>query len=149
AQLGGRLPLMPIVSRLGIAGSLRLAVGAITFGILVLAVAGTTWLAAIYALVAGFGIGALSPLQGMRAQEVFGASSLGTAMGLLTFLFLVAGAIGPAVAGVIASATGSRALPVAAGAAATLGAALLLRSPNRADEGPGPSKAPHPGLTEL
>lgn len=146
AQLGGRLPLMPIVSRLGIAGSLRLAVGAITFGMLVLAVAGTSWLAAVYALVAGFGIGALSPLQGMRAREVFGASSLGTAMGLLTFLFLVAGAIGPAVAGVIASATESRALPVAAGAVVTFGAALLLRSPTRSDEGSGGSKPSSSGL---
>jgi predicted MFS family arabinose efflux permease len=56
ARLGGRLPLMPIVERLGIARSLRLAGGAITSRIPVLALAGTPWLAAIYALVAGFGI---------------------------------------------------------------------------------------------
>ena len=127
AQLGGRLPLMPIVWRLGTAGSMRLAYGAISIGCAVLAVAGTSVLAALYAVVAGFGIGATSPLVGMYARQVFGQASLGTAMGLIALVFAVVGSIGPAAAGWVASTTGSRALPVAAAAVITLLAAFLIR----------------------
>lgn len=127
AQLGGRLPLMPIVARLGAAGALRVAILAIAIGMVILAFAGSPVLAALYALIAGFGIGALSPLQGMHAEQVFGQRSLGTAMGLLSFVFLVAGSVGPAMAGALASASGSRALPVIAGAGLTLLAAVLMK----------------------
>ncbi len=127
AQLGGRLPLMPIVSKLGIAGSLRLAFGAIGLGALLLAFAGNPVLAASYALLAGFGIGASSPLTGMHARDVFGENSLGTAMGLLSFVFLVFGSLGPAAAGWIATATGSRSLPVALAAMVTFAAILFVR----------------------
>ena len=126
AQLGGRLPLLPIVSKLGTAGSLRLAFGAIGLGALLLAFAGNPILAAAYALLAGFGIGASSPLYGMHARDVFGATSLGTAMGLLSFVFLVFGSLGPAAAGWIATATGSRALPVALAAVATFAAIFFI-----------------------
>lgn len=127
AQLGGRLPLMPLVSRLGVANSLRLAYAAVSLGALALAFAGSSVLAASYALLAGFGIGAVSPLVGMHSKNVFGAASLGTAMGLVSLVFLVVGAAGPVAAGWVAEATGSRALPVAASALITLLAAALIR----------------------
>lgn len=132
AQLGGRLPLMPIVARLGTTGALRLSYGAISVGALLLAVASSPWIAAGFAVVAGFGIGASSPLQGMHARIVFGASSLGTAMGLLSLAFMVIGSIGPAAAGTIATATGSRALPVFGGAVLTAAAIPLIRNPETA-----------------
>lgn len=125
AQLGGRLPLMPIVSRLGVTGSFRLAIVAISAGMVILAFAGTPLLAALFALVAGFGVGALSPLQGMQSHRLFGESSLGTAMGLTSLVFLVMGAAGPALAGVVAEATGSRKAPVLAAAAVTLVGVLV------------------------
>ena len=56
AQLGGRLPLMPLVRRIGVANSLRLAYAAIAVGSVALAFAGNHVLAALYAIVAGFGI---------------------------------------------------------------------------------------------
>lgn len=130
AQLGGRLPLMPIVRRLGVANSLRLAYVSMSLGALFLSVAGTPWLAALYAVLAGFGIGAVSPLVGMYSKEVFGQSSLGTAMGLMSLVFLVVGAGGPIAAGWVAESTGSRALPVAVSGGLTLLAALLVRSPD-------------------
>lgn len=120
AQLGGRLPLMPIVARLGVSGSFRLAIVAISAGMVILAFAGTPLLAAVFALVAGFGIGALSPLQGMQSHQLFGESSLGTAMGLTSLVFLVMGAAGPAMAGVVAETSGSRVVPVLGAAAVTL-----------------------------
>lgn len=127
SQLFGRLPLMPIVRRLGVLGSLRLAYLATSVGIVVLAFAGNPWLAAIYAALAGFGIGATSPLVGMYSSEVFGAKSLGTSMGLMGMVFLVVGSVGPAAAGFIAEATGSRAIPVAGAAVMTILAALVIR----------------------
>lgn len=130
AQLGGRLPLMPIVARLGTTGALRLAYGAISVGAVLLAFAGTSLVAGAFALVAGFGIGASSPLLGMHARRVFGASSLGTAMGLLSLVFMVVGAAGPVLAGTIATATGSRALPVLGGAVLTAAAIALLADPD-------------------
>lgn len=128
AQLGGRLPLMPLVTRLGVADTLRLSYVAIAAGALALAFAGTTPIAVFYAVVAGFGIGAASPLVGMYSNAVFGQASLGTAMGLVSLVFLVVGAVGPVTAGWVAEATGSRALPVAASAVLALAAAGLIRS---------------------
>lgn len=130
AQLGGRLPLMPIIARLQTTGALRLSYGSIAVGAVLLAFAGTAWVAAAFAVVAGFGIGASSPLQGMHARLVFGTASLGTAMGLLSLAFMVIGSIGPALAGSIATATGSRAIPVLGGAVLTTFAIPLIRTPD-------------------
>lgn len=131
AQLGGRLPLMPIVNRLQTTGALRLAYGSIAIGAVLLAFAGNPWTAGAFAVVAGFGIGASSPLQGMHARLVFGASSLGTAMGLLSLSFMVVGAVGPALAGITATVTGSRAIPVFGGGLLTALAIPLIRRPDR------------------
>ncbi len=127
AQLGGRLPLMPLVRKLGVAGSLRLAYFAIALGCLFLAFAGTPWLAAGYAIVAGFGVGAVSPLIGMHSRNVFGEASLGTAMGLVGLVFLLASATGPILAAVLAESTGSRSLPVLISSIIVLGAAVVTK----------------------
>ena len=128
AQLGGRLPLMPIVRRLGIAGSLRLAYVMIALGSIALAFAGNSLLAAAYALMAGFGIGAVSPLVGMHSKNIFHGAGLGTAMGLMNLVFQLANAIGPTGAAWIATGTGSRSVPIVISALVVLGAALVVRS---------------------
>lgn len=128
AQLGGRLPLMPVVRRLGVPGSLRLAYVAVGLGSLALAVAGNQFLAGVYAVTAGFGIGAMSPLVGMHSQKVFGSSSLGTAMGLVSLVFLLSGAVAPVIAAWVAESTGSRAIPVAVSAVVVASAALIIRA---------------------
>jgi MFS family permease len=127
AQLGGRLPLMFLVRRLGVASALRLAYTAIAFGSLALAFSGNQVMAAVYAVVAGFGIGAVSPLVGMYSKDVFGQHSLGTAMGLVSLVFLLANAIGPTGAAWVAEATGSRAVPVAISAAVVGVGAIIVR----------------------
>ena len=127
AQLGGRLPLMPLVRRFGIANSLRIAYGAIAVGSVALALSGSQILAAAYAVFAGFGIGAVSPLVGMHSKNVFGQASLGTAMGLVSLVFHVANAVGPVGAAWLAQSTGSRAIPVAISSIVMAGAALVVR----------------------
>lgn len=128
AQLGGRLPLMSLVRRFGVANSLRLAYGAIAAGSVALAFAGSQGLAAVYALAAGFGIGAVSPLVGMHSRNVFGSASLGTAMGMVSLVFLLASAAGPVGTAWVADAAGSRAIPVVISAAVVACAALVVRS---------------------
>jgi len=128
AQLGGRLPLMPLVSRFGVANSLRIAYVAISVGSIALAFAGNQVLAAIYALAAGFGIGAVSPLVGMHSKNVFGATSMGTAMGLTSLVFLLCNSAGPIAAAWLAGVTGSRAIPVAISGAIVGTAALVVRA---------------------
>ena len=128
AQLGGRLPLMPMVRRLGVATSLRLAYGAIAVGALALGLADNNLLAAVYAVVAGFGIGAVSPLIGMYSRDVFGEKALGTAMGLVGLGFLLANAAGPILAAIIAESTGSRALPVLISSVIVALAAVVVRT---------------------
>ncbi len=129
SQLLGRLPLMPLVSRLGVVPSMRLAYAAIAVGAVVLAFAGTPWVAAIYAVVAGFGIGAISPLIGIYSRDVFGVESLGTAMGAVSLVFQMAGAVGPPLAGWLAVQTGSRAVAVVGAGVLSAVAAVVLRSP--------------------
>lgn len=127
AQLGGRLPLMALIRRFGVANTLRLAYLTIGIGAFALAFAGNQVLAAVYALLAGFGIGAVSPLVGMHSRNVFGAASLGTAMGAVSLVFLLANAVGPVVAARVAESTGSRSLPVAVSSLVVALAAAVVR----------------------
>ncbi len=129
SQLLGRIPLMPMVRRLGVVPSMRLAYVAISVGAVVLAFAGTPLIAAIYAVVAGFGIGAISPLIGIHARDVFGVGSLGTAMGAVSLVFQMAGAVGPPLAGWMAVQTGSRAFAVVGAGVLSALAAMVLKSP--------------------
>lgn len=129
SQLLGRLPLMPMVRRLGVVPSMRLAYASISVGAVVLAFAGTPWVAAVYAVVAGFGIGAISPLIGIHSRDVFGVEGLGTAMGAVSLVFQMAGAVGPPLAGWLAVQTGSRAIAVVGAGVLSAVAAVVLRSP--------------------
>lgn len=128
AQLGGRLPLMSLVRRFGVANSLRISYLAIAVGSVALAFAGNQVLAAVYALAAGFGIGAASPLVGMHSKNVFGAKAMGTAMGLTSLVFLLCNSAGPVGAAWLAGLTGSRAIPVAISGVIVGTAALAVRA---------------------
>ncbi len=127
AQLGGRLPLAPIVERLGIDRALTVAFVAITAGGALLSISGTRVVAVIFAVVAGFGIGAFSPLQGMRATELFDHDNLGATMGFYGATLLLAGSVGPLVAGILADASGDRRWASVIVVGAGLGAIVSVR----------------------
>lgn len=140
AQLGGRLPLGFLVERFGSRRSLLLALWAIAVGSLSLAFASSIVVASVFVLLVGFGIGAYSPLQGMYASRLFDPESLGATMGIYASIGALSGAVGPAVAGVVAEQTGDRRwvvllITVPAAAAAT----SLSRTP-----GPTPEETPQP-----
>lgn len=132
AQLTGRVPLGPIVARLGARRSLRMSYGFIIAGIALLAVSGSVVVGAVYALVAGFGIGAASPLSGIHADEVFDRTRLGMFMGFLGAVGALTTAAGPAVAGAIADATGDRWWAIVVGGTAAVAAFSLLGPPTSA-----------------
>ena len=145
-QLGGRLPLSPIVNRLGRDGALILAFVAITIGGLLLVVSGTTSIAIAFAIVAGFGIGAFSPLQGMKGEELFARESLGATMGVYGAVLLLAGSPGPIVGGFILQRTNDArwvsVIVIVASACALVSAVRLARV-----EQPAPTNDPTPAST--
>ncbi len=108
AQIGGRVPLPRLVARLGADRSLLVAFAAIAAGGAIVTVSGNVAVATLFAIVAGFGIGAFSPLQGMKAEELFDRSALGTTMGFYSSVLLLVGSIGPLLAGTLAERTGER-----------------------------------------
>jgi MFS family permease len=144
AQLGGRLPLGRLLDRFGVDRSLILAFSAIAVGGCLLAFADNRPTALVFAIVAGFGIGAFSPLQGIKAQELFETETLGATMGFYGSLMMLAGSVGPATAGVIADATGERRWASGMVALAALGAAAAVVGVARetaAERGPTPPGA--------
>jgi predicted MFS family arabinose efflux permease len=128
-QILGRIPIMRLVGRWGPRRVIRLAFAAIGVGVAMLSVAGTVWVAAAFAVVAGFGIGATSPLQGIYADALFDRRRLGAAMGTVSMVFGLAAAAGPAIAGILADVTGSRQWGVVLGTVAAVSAVVLLRAP--------------------
>jgi len=134
-QLGGRIPLTPIVNRLGRDRALALAFSAMTMGGALLVVSGSLPVAIAFALVAGFGIGAFSPLQGMKAEELFDRDQLGATMGVYGAVLLLFGSLGPALAGVITEWTKEprwvTIIVIASSAAALVATVLLARETER------------------
>ena len=130
SQILGRIPLMRMVGRWGPRSVNRLAYTAVGIGVALLGVAGTVWVAAVYVVIAGFGIGAQSPLQGIYADSLFDRRRLGAAMGTVSMAFGLSLAAGPAMVGVLAETTGSRLWGIGIGVAAAAAAVALLREPD-------------------
>lgn len=128
-QLGGRLPLGWIVGRIGTRRALFVALWAIVAGSIVLAFSSTLATALVFAVVVGFGIGAFSPLQGMRSAELYDRASLGATMGFQSTIGQLVGAVGPLASGIVAEATGDRRFVVPIAAVCALGAIAVLRFP--------------------
>lgn len=139
SQLLGRLPLTPILRWLGVRRSYQLALLTLIVGFGLLLGSAALPLAIAFALVAGFGIGANSPLQGIYTAELYEPEVLGSAMGFTTMIYAAVGALGPAIVGALADATGSRLWAVAVGAAASL-LSILVIGVRRA-----PAAQTHPG----
>lgn len=136
-QLSGRLPIAALVRTLGTDRALVLAFGAMSSGAAILAVAGTIPVAFAFAAIAGFGIGAFSPLQGMKAEELYDRATLGVAMGFQGMVLMLAGSLGPLISGVLADQTGDRrwaaVLAASAGAIAALFVLLGARTEDPLD----------------
>ena len=109
SQLAGRLPLGPLIARLGTRRTIVLAYAVGAAAMPLLFASGTLALALAFALLAGAATGALSALQGIYTHELADPQHLGALLGTQQALFEVGGAAGPAVAGLLLGATGSSA----------------------------------------
>lgn len=133
AQLGGRLPLGLVVGRLGVRRALLVSFASLAAGSSLLAVAGQLWVAILFAVIVGYGIGSYSPLQGMYTARLFDSGTLGATMGFYSSVGQLAGAVGPLAAGVVAEASGDRrwVVPIAVVCATAGLAVMLVSSPER------------------
>jgi MFS family permease len=127
AQLGGRLPLSPLLRRLGARRTIVLSLIVAAVGTLLLLASGHVAPAVLYSVLAGASIGAMYTLQGIYTNELVGDANLSMLMGGQAAVFAVGGATGPVLAGTIFAATGSYVLVVWLTTAA-LGVAALIMS---------------------
>lgn len=126
-QLAGRLPLAPVVVRLGSRTTLRGSYLLMGAGALLLIGAGDVLRASLFAVVAGVGIGAMAAVESIHAAEVFDGPSMGTHLGVMGLLRGVGGALGPTLGGLAVDLTGSRTTALVLCAAASVVAAAVLR----------------------
>ena len=101
AQFIGRLPVIWIVERVGSARALRLSYAAIAAGVGFLGFSGNPLIGFGYVVIGGIGIGAMSPIQGIHASEIFPSDRLGQGMGSMSLVMGISVAIGPVMAALI------------------------------------------------
>jgi MFS family permease len=101
----------------------------IAVGALLLIGASSLPIAIAFVVVAGLGLGAVSPLEGIYAREVLPPEDLGTLMGALHLLLGIAAGLGPVLAGVLVDLTGILWAGLLLATLALLGGAGLLSQP--------------------
>jgi MFS family permease len=128
-SLSGRIVMGGISDRIGVKFTLICALGLILLTFLWLLIAENIWMLYIFALIYGFGYGAMISMQALAPASMFGLLSLGTLFGTVAFLYTCGGAIGATVTGYIYDVTGSYQMSfiiwaVLAGCGTTLALAL-------------------------
>jgi predicted MFS family arabinose efflux permease len=107
AQLGGRIPLTPVLRRLGTRPTIIITFLMGAAGAALLLFSGHIATAVLYSLLAGASIGAVYTLQGIYTHELVGEADLALVMGAQQALFATGGAVGPALGGVLLETTHS------------------------------------------
>lgn len=132
AQLGGRIPLTPVLRQLGLRATIIATFLLGAAGAALLLFSGNVAIAILYSALAGASIGAVYTLQGIYTHELVGEADLALLMGVQQALFATGGAAGPAIAGVLLQATGSYTPVVLLTVAAFLAAATVIATSARA-----------------
>ncbi len=126
AQLGGRLPLSPVLTKLGARTTIVTALALALAGALLLLASRHLVPAIGYSLLAGVSLGAISTLQGIYTNELVGNENLSLLMGAQQAVFAVGSALGPVIAGVIFQADNSYTPVVLITTAGLLVSAVIL-----------------------
>ena len=132
-QIFGRAGLTGAIGRWGARSLLMTAYAMSAVGVVLLLIDHIV-AAVAFAILAGAGLGATSPLQVIHAQAYFDEGDLGLLMGMQGAAIGMSGGIGPFVGGVLRDATDSWTPVVLFGAAALAGATVLLSSSPRPPE---------------
>ena len=130
-QLLGRLPLRRALARFGHWGLLFAARGCVGLACLIIVLSGRPIIAAVYVVVAGVGIGAISALDGIVAREVIPVQDFGAISGVITLLGAIGGGVAPILAGRLIDASGSPASASVLAACAAVGAMYAVIATNR------------------
>jgi len=135
-QVLGRVGLTGALSRWGSA-PLLLAAYAVSAGGVLLLLIGEVAAALVFAVLAGAGFGAVSPLQAIHSRDRFAAGDLGLLMGMQGAVVGLAGGLGPLLGGALRDATGSWTWVVIAAAVSLVLAATQMRTPKPVPNGTG------------
>jgi len=106
-SIGGRIVLGTLSDRIGVKNTLIIALSLNLLAFLWLQIAVNPWMLYSFAVVYGLGYGALITMMTLMPARIFGLRSLGTMVGVITFVYTVGGATGPIVTGYIYDKTGS------------------------------------------
>ncbi len=141
-SLPGRVLMEPAVRRTGVLGTLGGVYALMAIGSLPLAFGrGLGWLL-VFTFSTGIAFGALSPLHGLRAAEVYGERRIGTLMGFQSLVVSLVSAMGPLLLGLTVDATGGYRLAILLSCGLFAAAlALLLMARGQPAAGPEPSPA--------
>jgi MFS family permease len=130
-SIPGRALLAPVIEAVGARRSLAAAYLAVAIGSVGLLGGPHVPVLVGAVCLTGAGLGATSPLQGIRAADVYPRANLGTLLGVQQALVGAGSALGPIGVGSSADATGSYSWAMVAIAAAFLLSAALIYLPSR------------------
>jgi MFS family permease len=126
AQVGGRLTLPPLLTKLGTRLTTVAALVVAFAAALLLLGSQHIALAAGYCLLAGVSLGAISTLQGIYTNELVGDRDLSMLMGAQQAIFAIGSALGPVIAATLLEQAHSYTPVILLAAAGLLAAALML-----------------------
>lgn len=103
----GRITMGSLSDRIGVKPSLIFTLILALVALFWLQAGKELWMLYLFAITFGFAYGGMTALQSLILAELFGLSSLGIMVGIISFSALVAGMIGPILAGHLFDITGS------------------------------------------
>jgi len=106
-SLPGRALMEPVIQRTGVRGATMTAYAMMVIGTAVLLGGGGLAWILLFAIISGLAFGAITPLHGLYAAEVFGERRIGTLMGVQSLVVSLLSAMGPVVLGMTVDATGN------------------------------------------
>ena len=104
-SLPGRALMEPMIQRTGVRGATMAAYLMMAVGTAVLLGGGGLAWILLFAIISGLAFGAITPLHGLYAAEVFGERRIGTLMGAQSLVVSLLSATGPLVLGLTVDAT--------------------------------------------
>jgi len=106
-SITGRIVMGTLSDRLGVKRTVIIALSVLLAAYLLLRSANVLWMLYVFAVMFGFGYGAMISMQNLIPARFFGLLSIGTMVGVITFIYAIGGALGPVVTGYVFDVTHS------------------------------------------